>query len=167
MLEILKGTPTWVYVVLIFLIYKGIKALKPNTMKLKKLLVLPVVFFIISLHKITNPYYYILFLLGGLIVGWMLYKKIKIKADKTNYLIALPGSPLPLILIIIAFAKGYYFGYESSVHPEYLKQQWFILLSLITSGFFSGIFTGRAAVFLYKFKKTQHEDLLIKTTEQR
>jgi len=160
MLDILKGTPTWVYILLFFLIYKGIKALKPNVMKLKKLLILPVVFFILSLHRVSNPYYYILFLICGLLVGWLLYKNIKIKADKTNNLIALPGSALPIVLILIAFAKGYYFGYESAVHPEYLKQHWFILLSLITSGFFSGIFIGRASVFLYKFKNAQHEDLV-------
>jgi len=160
MLEILKGTPFWVYFLLFILIYKGIKALKPNIMKLKKLLIMPVVFLIMTLHKINTPYYYILFLLCGLIIGWLLYKNIKIRADKTNHLIALPGSSLPLILILIAFSKGYYFGYESSVHPEYLTQHWFILLSLITSGFFSGIFIGRAAVFLFKYKNAKHEELL-------
>ena len=162
MLELLKGTPTWVYILLFFLIYKGIKATHGSTIKLKKILIIPAVFFIMSLHKVTNPYYYILFLFLGLIAGWILYKNIKIRADKKNHLIALPGSVLPIILILVAFAKGYYFGYELAVHPEYLKQHWFTLLTLITSGFFSGIFIGRAAVFLYKYKNIQHEDLAVK-----
>ena len=162
MLDLLKGTPSWVYILLFFLIYKGIKAIHGSTKRLTKLLILPAVFLVLSLHKVTDPYYYILFLILGLIVGWMLYRNIKIRADKVKHLIALPGSVLPLILILIAFAKGYYFGYESAVHPEYLKQHWFTLLTLITSGFFSGIFIGRAAVFLYKYKNAQHEDLATK-----
>ncbi len=159
MLEILKGTPFWVYLLLFFLIYKGIKALKPTTIKLKKLVILPAVFFILSLHKIANPYYYVFFLICGIIIGWLLYIKIKVKADKDKKLIGLPGSVLPLILIIVAFVKGYYFGYESAVHPEYLNQYWFIITSLIVSGLFSGIFIGRALTFLYKYYNAPHENL--------
>ena len=159
MFEILKGTPFWVYLLLIVLIYKGIRALTPTTMRVKKLIILPAVFFILSLHKITNPYYYILFLIIGIIVGWLLYLRVKVKADKDKKLIGLPGSVLPLILIILAFVKGYYFGYESAVHPEYLKQHWYILTSLIVSGVFSGIFIGRALIFSYKYYNALHEDL--------
>ena len=163
LLEIIKGTPFWVYILLALLIYKGSMAIKGKMMNLKKLFIMPVVFVFLMGQKMSaNPTAYLCFLVVGCFVGWLIYKNVRIKADKIKKLIFVPGSYIPLIIIIIAFFKGYYIGYETAVHPELVKTFWFAFRVAAVSGIFSGLFIGRTAIYLYKYSKVEHEDLIIK-----
>ena len=106
----------------------------------------------------NSPATYIVFLLLGSFIGWLLYKNVKIRADKVKKLILVPGSIIPLILIIFAFCRGYFIGFETAVHPELLKTYWFAFTISATSGLTSGIFISRTAVYLYKYINAENED---------
>ena len=160
MTDILRGIPIWVYLLFFLLMYKGIQAArKSNVIKLKKICIIPVVFFILAIQKIHNPSLFVLFIVIGLAIGLAIYYKTELRADKEKQLIELPGSIIPLILMLIAFGKGYFFGYEHAVHPEYGHQAWFLHLHYIVNGTVTGIFAGRALAYFLKYQKAPHTDL--------
>ena len=166
-IEIIKGTPMWVYLLFALLIYKGVIATKPKTVKLSKLFIMPVVFLYLMGRKMSyNPTYFLIFLVVGCFIGLLIYKNVKIKADKEQKIIQLPGSIVPIILIIIAFAKGYFIGYTTAVHPEIAKTVCFTIGVAIASGILSGIFIGRTAIYLYKYSKVEHEALTISASRK-
>jgi hypothetical protein len=159
-IEIIKGTPVWVYFLLGLLIYKGISATNGKMMSLKKLFIMPIVFIFLMGQKMSaSPAAFLGFLVIGCFVGWLIYKNIEIKADKEKRLIFIPGSYMPLILIVTAFVKGYYIGYQTAVHPELVKTFWFAFSVAAVSGIFSGMFIGRTALYLYKYHKAKHQEL--------
>ena len=159
-LEILKGTPPWVYCLLIFLIYKGIKATKPKVVRMNKLFLTPAAFFFLMASKMSyNPSYFGLLLIIGIITGCLLYKGIQVRADKKKQLLEQPASYIPLVLILLSFVKGYFVGYTQAVNPVLAASHGFGIIVAATSGFFAGIFLGRTAVYMVKFGKAQHTDL--------
>jgi len=160
--EIITGTPWWVYLLLIVLIYRGVRSLSPRRMKLMKLFIMPIIFvFLFSSKMGADPATYLMFLAIGCCLGWFLYRKMQIKADKIKKIILIPGSIIPLILIIFGFCQGYFMGYETAVHPEIFHIVWVSILMVSISGILSGIFIGRTALYLHKYIAAKHEDLSI------
>ncbi|HJO92145.1 MAG TPA: DUF6622 family protein [Victivallales bacterium] len=150
MLSILQGTPFWVYLIFILLIKRGISACKENTISIKKVFIAPIVVFILSLHKINIPYLYIIFFICGLVIGYLIYKKMSIIYNKDTKKIIMPGSIIPLILMIGVFVKSYSIGYLEATSPAMLHTPHIMILTDIVSGLFSGIFIGRATVIFIK-----------------
>lgn len=159
MLELIKGTPTWVWLLLIFLIYMGSKSLFDRTIEVKKLLIMPIVFLIMTASHIKDPLSYGIFLVLGAIVGFLTCFKYKIRVDREHRLLRIPGTPLPLILIVLVFVKNYFYGYEHAVHPEVFKNIIFLAISYIVSGVFSGIFIGRSGTHFFRYLRLPSEDL--------
>ena len=159
MLELIKGTPTWVWLILILLLYMGSKSLRDRTIEVKKLIIMPVIFLVMTSSHMKEPVLYISFLIIGAVLGFLICFRSDIKVDREHKLIRLKGSVLPLILIIMVFIKNYFYGYEHSVHPEYFKNMIFLAVSYIVSGTFSGIFIGRAGTNFYRYLKLSSEDL--------
>lgn len=161
----LKGTPIWVYVVFFYLISIGIKALKSRVISLKKMFVLPFVFLAMFLYdqlRFFNLLFcaiWLLCLIVGSAVGWVLNKKTTIKADKKKYLIEVPGSVVTLILILTIFAVKYCFGYLYATQPT-LKESFIVhTLEMISSGVITGLLLGKAFCFLRKFRLSNSVDL--------
>lgn len=159
MLELIKGTPIWVWLLLLFLIYMGSKSLFDRTIELKKLLIMPIVFLVMTTSHIKDPLSYGIFLVMGAIIGSLSCFKYKIRVDREHKVLRIPGSPIPLILIILVFAKNYFYGYEHAVHPEMFKNIFFLAISYIVSGVFSGIFIGRAGTHFFRYLRLPSEDL--------
>lgn len=156
-LEALKGTPWWVYAIFVYLISRGIDALKTRTTPLYQLFILPLVLFAWSVFSlISNGGCQSLLLWStGIIlaygVGWLLQSRKSIGIDKNNAMITLPGSSLVLILVLVIFSVKYFFGYvqATDAFPEYT-----CLLSNLNafiSSAITGIFMGRVAGICQKY----------------
>lgn len=168
-LTALTHTPTWVYVLFALLIWIGIKASKPRVMPLKKLLILPAIFIYMSTHTLLTSFAIHLFdvsiwmgaILLGMIIGWfeIFRNHARIRVDKQQNLIQVPGSWMTLALIIIIFASKYYFSYELDVDPALADQTWFEYSMLSVSGICTGILIGRALCYLYKYQNSSHTAL--------
>lgn len=123
--ETLTHTPWWVYLLLIYLLKIGIDATKAKVVPLKKLIILPAIFLILSLnnlitgvrHDVITLGTYLISLLFGAWVGWLLVRKLALQFDKKKGLIRLPGSWVTLVLIVIIFSTKYYFGYTLASDP--------------------------------------------------
>lgn len=167
-IEALKGTPWWVYILFFYLVYIGIKAMKTQVVSLKTVFILPVLFLVWGLYNLIERKELIAILeistltitfIIGIVIGSLLMATKEIQADKKKHLLTFPGGPLTLILILLIFATKYYFSYMYALDPTAFKDRDFVLTDLSSSGIITGVFVGRALCLLRKYKKAPHSEL--------
>ena len=109
-------TPVWVWPLFAFLVLSGITALRPRKARPARMLLLPVLFFVWGLYAIFLklpgwPIALGVFVVGlalGFGVGWLLASRYPAATyDHEAKRILRPGTPLTLILIMIAFITKY------------------------------------------------------------
>ena len=157
--SIFAGTPIWIYIILIYLLYVGVEAIKPHTIWLPKLFIIPT-FITISLIKYvcTRPYIeikqYGLSFVISIILSWFIFRRTKLICSKSTNSITLPGSYITLMVLISICLLHYFWKYMEAVHattlPAYLQD-----LKIISSGVISGLMIGRSIAYLYKFMHTK------------
>lgn len=162
----INGTPWWVWVLFIYILMLGIKAKRARVVPLYKILVLPILFVLLSLHtllevpltRVNFSGYFFPALLGLCLGFWQIWR-LHIKVDKKRKLLHIPGSWVTLILVLIVFSSKYYFEYTETINPLVVEQIGFVLSMLIISGLCTGIFLGRLVCYTYRFATALHEDL--------
>ncbi|KKK52281.1 hypothetical protein LCGC14_3106500, partial [marine sediment metagenome] len=131
LLQIFKGPPLWVWFLLAYLIFIGIKAFKPSVISLKKIFILPVVFLFFSLQRLVGNINFFTSLVWitstiiGVFLSVVIFSKTQIIADKKNNLLKLPGTYSTLFLILISFSIKFYFGFQIGKDPSVLKDSTF------------------------------------------
>lgn len=151
-------TPWWVFLLLAYLIYIGIKARKTSVVSIYRLAILPVVFLIMSIESMVSHFKietlsvstWLISIIVGSIIGALLVCKMKVRVDRDNKLLELPGSWVTLILILIIFAAKYYCGYALNKDPGAIINTRTEVLVLALSGACTGTFVGRIIVYLYR-----------------
>lgn len=174
LLEFLKGTPWWVFVLFFYLMFIGFGAVKPSVVSLIKLAILPVLFTALAIHTLIVSFSInstaILLLAAGLLlgslVGLLIASGKDYKVDRQHLLILMPGNWSTLILILLIFASKYYFGYALSANPMIIHNLNFEIIMLIVSGICTGLFIGRFICYLYHFLTAPSVDLKQLKTQQ-
>lgn len=162
------NTPWWVYVLLIYLLYIGVKASKTHRVKLPVMFIIPLVFVAMSLHTLWAS-----FCVGitavciwssatafGAMLGWRQVFRYALKIDKKHKLIQVPGSWSTLVMVLMMFSAKYYFSYELLTHAPLVKKQGFENSALIIFGVGTGFFIGKLLCYLYRFKTLKHSQLV-------
>ena len=101
--QILTHTTWWVFALFFYLLKIGIDATKPRIVSIKKLFILPIVFFAISINSLLSFFpltllpllTYAIALTVGTAVGWRLVRKLKLGFDHIHHLVKVPGSLRP------------------------------------------------------------------------
>lgn len=161
-------TPWWVYVLFIVLVNRGIAASRPQVVSLKKLVLLPLIFIVLSIHTMmtsfqVNGFIFSLWVFGiaiGSVVGWSLIKNHHYKVDKKNMLIQLPGSWITLSLILIIFISKYYFSYQLASDPALAHETPFEFSMLTITGICTGLFVGRLICYIQQVLIGKSIDLM-------
>lgn len=151
-------TPWWVFLLLAYLIFIGLKARKTSTVSIYKLAILPAVFLIMSIESMISHFKietlsvstWMISIIIGSAIGILLVYKSKIKVDRNNKLLELPGSWMTLILILIIFVAKYYCGYALSQDPGSAINTNTEILVLALSGICTGTFVGRMIIYTYR-----------------
>lgn len=155
MTEILKEfvvqTPVWVWVILAYLIFRGIKARRPAKTSLLKLSIIPAIFTVWSLVDLVRLYgvgaqtmgLWLTGLAFGMLVGWQLLAQADIQGDRMAGVINRPADFTLLPLLMITFAVKYTFGAIAAISPDLLLNTTFRMADLLLSGAFTGIFIGK------------------------
>ena len=150
----IAGTPWWVWVVFVYLLFIGIKSMKRRNVYLPKLFIIPIVltaikykvFFLGGLNIWTA---YFVSLIIGLGVGYRIAIHEKIRILKQSTSIELSGSYHTFIILMLFFSIKYVFGYlydvNSALSAEYLN------IEIAISGLFSGYFLGKSLNYLRRF----------------
>ncbi|WP_250473807.1 DUF6622 family protein [Caballeronia sp. GAFFF1] len=150
---VLAGTPVWVWVLLAVLVSRGLKAMKGGTAPLSKLAVVPAIFAAWGLlHVVTGPDAgwepAATWLIGGAIgtgIGAMLARNSAIAVDRVRRTVIVPGSVVPMLLILATFASKFFIGFELATGAG-VESTWAVLSALI-SGVVAGIFAGRFLIY--------------------
>ena len=165
--EFLTGAPIWVYFLLFYLVSKGIKALKSHTVPYKKLFYLPILFACFSFYSLSTTVYslnlalffYGIFLIFGMILGYLLVKRMTIQIDQEKNLFKLPGTPLTLILILSMFLLKYLSNYLIAVNPLIKTQALFNGFYFGISGLGTGLLLGRLIRYFKLKRQLPHTEL--------
>lgn len=149
--NIFTHTPFWVWILLLFLILRGIKALSDREMTIQRLFLLPIIFLLWGgygvIEEVDLPGFAILSMVVGLllgaVVGWMMWCNTARLRQKTGTdLIIRPGSPLTLITILISFVIKFILVAILSINPDLRSSLDFNILFGLISGVIDGIFWG-------------------------
>lgn len=164
--QLITNVPTFVWILLFILLSRGLKATVTRRMPLKKLLLLPAIFFVWSLYSFfekysLNPFAIVFwsFCLGlGLILGFSYSRKLKLRFDKQNKEIEMPGNWMQLILSMTIFALKFFLGVMRSMFPDQNGSILFLGIELLAT-LITGIFVGRAIGCFFRYQ-TSSEDVV-------
>jgi hypothetical protein len=153
--QILARTPTWVWFLLAGLLWLGAGMLKGRTMGAARVGVMPMVMTALSLWGAMSafsqsPIY------GSVMLAWVASAAVLAAAvgmlppprgasyDPRERTFTVPGSWVPLALIVGIFMVKYVVGVEVAMQPSLAQDGSYSLAYGAIYGAFSGIFTGRS-----------------------
>ncbi|ROM89599.1 hypothetical protein [Pseudomonas brassicacearum] len=160
MLDILRGTPLWVYAVFFIVTYYGMIACFKNHESKRSLQMTPVIFVAVSLASLKFSQGIAIPLLVyalGLLVGWFLalrfysYNDVEREGDR----LVLGGTAKVLIVYWCFFAWRYYSGYQAAMHPELANEISVVAWSSLGTGLINGLIVGRSLRLLRFFKANE------------
>jgi hypothetical protein len=152
LIQILKHTPLWVWAVLTALVALGLWQSRQRHVRRSQLLALPLVLLMLGLWPMAPG-----FVARPLVAGaWLLALLVAAQLGRrlptpaaARWLAAeerlqLPGSWVPLVIILCIFSLRYATGVSLALHPEWRSMLSAQLPLALAFGTLSGIFLGRA-----------------------
>ena len=151
--QIVAHTPTWVWILLTALLGLGLSQVATRTVSLQRMTAMPLAMVGLSLYGTVSAFgaelqVLLVWLAGtGLMAALVMQRPL---APATRYddwtgRFTVPGSWVPLLLILGIFATKYTVGVSSAMHPALAQDDGFRLGFTALYGAFSGIFLARAA----------------------
>ena len=160
--QILIHTPLWAFALLAYLVWQGIKAMRPRTVTIWRSLIVPAVFIVWGLSRPLSRHDYAWPLaawLGAaavlLLVGLMTARSLEL--DHTTGEIKRPGSVMPLIRNITVFALQYAVTVIAVVDPHDATTA--AIVGRAVSGGMTGYFLGRTVALLRQYFRQRKADI--------
>lgn len=146
---IISKTPFWVWVLLIFLIKRGILISQERKVNISKSFIAPIIFAIWGLEKIFNQFIYIgsdlltyiVLIPLGTFIGFKLYKNYQRYFLKEDCIYKMKCY-LPLIIIIVNFTFKYILNIAIGADPHLSSNIIFNIIYSAISGASVGLFLG-------------------------
>ncbi len=155
--DIIRGTPAWVWLVLLLILWRGYGLTEPQLTSRNRLLLLPAIFIGLSFAGANSTFGLgaVTACMWGLGVavtafGWGLLPPpagAEFRPDRRAYHI--PGSWLPLLLIVCAFCVRYGIGIALAMHAEWRYSSRVAALCAFVFGAIAGLFLGRACNIIF------------------
>ncbi len=153
LMHILSATPKWVFVLFAALLWLGVQQMLPRRVGLNRATLLPLAMTGLSLYSVASafgdqPLALLTWLAGtalAMVVTLQLQSSTEIQYDATNRRFHLPGSTVPLALLMGIFFTKYAVGISIGMQPILAHNTDFALTVSTLYGAFSGIFLARAA----------------------
>lgn len=145
LLDIVAGTPVWVWPLLLYVLYVGWSASRDRVVPLWRLLVMPVVFAVLAVSNLLSAgpsgFGLLAFAagaVGGAGVGWAVAARRPARRLPDGRL-ALRGDWLPLLLVVAIFSVRYATGVVTALDPSLANDVAFRTTGLFLSGLFSAM----------------------------
>ena len=163
MIDFLIKTPFYVWIVLVLLLWSGIKSLglknrKTYTFHMYQILIMPIAMFLWSALNVFRSYcamiegLWLAMLAIGSFLGYKTVKSDLLTFDKSTNMIQAKASALPLILSLSIFALRYFIGANIAIN-ESAKELLSIQVSELGACFICAVMLGRCIGYIYYFKK--------------
>jgi hypothetical protein len=149
--QIISHTPIWVWFVLAFLVSRGLNAMQPRTIAPIRALIVPLIFLVWGLAGLINSrglgLALALFVVGaaaGFAAGSALATLMPApRLDQDAGTLAMPGSPIPLAIILAAFVIKYVGAVAQATAGDPATQAEIASAMALVGGVFAGAFWGR------------------------
>lgn len=152
LMQILARTPSWVFALFAALLALGLSQARARQVPLVRALALPAAMVGLSGWGVGSAFGgtggpLATWLAAGLLCGSLVLRgpvhpEVRYDAMKRRFL--LPGSWVPLVLILGIFCTKYAVGVSLAMHPTLAMDDGFALATSAVYGAFSGVFAGRA-----------------------
>jgi hypothetical protein len=155
--RILTNTPLWVFALLAYLIWQGSQSLRPRTRPIWRMLIVPLVFFLMGVSRLVTARG------GGIepLLAWLvavvlfallaLSRKPKLLAvDKKSGTVTRPGSATPLARNITVFVLQYAVAVATAMKLE--PHAAVAIIGHAVSGASAGYFSGFAVALLRRYR---------------
>ena len=159
----MSNIPTWVIVLFFVLLVIGIKACFARTMRVEKLIILPLIFVFLNIHGTFTLFGFDALMFSILLAGWVIgtvlgiaqIKNRVIQADKSKHLITVPGDVVMFFLVMGIFFIEFFIHYAIGAQWPIVKNPLFNPGAVFFSGLLAGLFIGRCGMYLYKYRHAQ------------
>jgi hypothetical protein len=151
-LNILEHTPFWVWVTFCAVLALGISQIRTREVSSARATVLPVVMIALSLSGVLGAFSQVPLALGAWVVGLGVSLKLAGRvlavrgaswsADTRHFRV--PGSFVPLMLILGVFVTKYVAGVMLAINPSLAANTSVAILLSLVYGAFAGLFWARA-----------------------
>jgi hypothetical protein len=153
LLQIVAHTPPWVWGLLVALIALGVWQGRPRSVSVSRVVVLPLILLALSLAGVVSTFAADLPALVawalGVVVAFGIGRQVVgtrgARWDAAASLLHVPGSWLPLVLILLLFSLEYSVGVALALQPGLARNTGFDAAVGAAYGGFSGFFLARAA----------------------
>ena len=151
-IAIVQHTPVRVWLLLATLIAIGLWQTRPRTMSLLRVTILPLVLIVLSLSGVLSAFGHAPIALGGWSAGVgvaLLFARQALAVRGAAWssgtgMLYVPGSWLPLAMIVALFSVKYAAGASLALHPALAHDALFAGTCSLAYGGFSGLFLARA-----------------------
>lgn len=154
---ILTHTPIWVFPLLGFLVWQGWRSMRPATLPLWRMLIVPLVFFVMGLSRLALAHDRGWVLLLAWFVAALLFAALALARgprllviDRKNGLVTRPGSPIPLIRNVTVFLLQYAIAVAAALHLD--SHIAVAVIGRAISGATAGYFAGRTVSLLRRYR---------------
>ena len=150
--QIIIHTPIWVWALLALLLWLGLKQSRPAQPSLLRTSVVPLVLTSLSLYGAVSafgsaPVVMLAWLAAAIVLATVVLQSplpAATRFDARTRTFQVPGSWVPLALMMGIFANKYVVGVALNLHPELMHEATFTLGFSALYGAFSGVFAARA-----------------------
>lgn len=144
-------TPIWVWALLIFLITRGVSAMKPGETSLGRLAIVPALFTVWGVWSINARYgtsweawaQWLVGIAAGMGLGWMLMRRVMLTFNQVTGKLWRSADYSLLPLLLVTFLVKYGFESALAMSPALAGDGGFRAAYLLLSGGFTGIFIGK------------------------
>lgn len=152
LIAIVQHTPVWVWGLLAMLVALGLWQTRPREMSLTRVTVLPLVLTALSLGGVLSAFGHLPVAFAAWAAGiaaalGLARRAVAVRGaswSPSRALLHVPGSWLPLVLIVSLFALKYGAGVSLSLAPALASDTSFAGVCSLAYGTFSGLFLARA-----------------------
>lgn len=165
--QLITNTPVWVWVLLAFLITRGVAAMRPGETSLTKLAIVPAIFIAWGLWSISHRFgssweawgMWLVGIAAGMGLGWMLLRRATLTVNASTGKLWRSADYSLLPLLLVTFAVKYGFECALSITPALSADVSFRAAYLLLSGAFTGIFIGKYCRYLVASRRAAPSNL--------
>mgnify|MGYP003584009648 CR=1 FL=1 len=152
LIQILQHTPTWVFGLFLALLALGSRQLFPTQAGLRRMAIMPLAMAGLSAYGLVSAFggaasaVAAWALAAAAALAWVLSRPLPagVRFDRGEMRFSLPGSPVPLLLMMGIFLSKYAVGVLLAMHPQMAHHSGFALSMSALYGAFAGLFLGRS-----------------------
>lgn len=150
--QIMLNTPVWVWILLAALLALGYSQTRSRSIGLRRLVIIPVAMIVLSLYGTVSAFGPSPVVLGAWLAACAVVVSLVVLRpapmgtayDGLRGSYTIPGSWLPLFVILGIFCTKYAVGVTLAMHSSMAQHTLFATLAGSLYGLFSGFFAGRA-----------------------